>query len=106
VALPKFVLAVSLAGLAFMATYASAPAEFSAVELRDVLLLGLAWHTVLLGAALAFLRSKAQNAALALVVSASVASAYMVHTDLYLAGSRAVFWLIVSSIWAGIFEMP
>lgn len=103
-ALPKFVLAVSLAGLAFMATYASAPAEFSAVELRDVLLLGLAWHTVLLGAALAFLRSKAQNAALALVVSASVASAYMVHTDLYLAGSRAVFWLIVSSIWAGIFS--
>jgi len=104
-ALSKLVSAVSLAGLAFMATYSSAPAEFSAVELRDVLLLGAAVHALLLGAALAFLRSKAQNAVLALIVTASVGSSYLVHTDLYLVGSRAPFWGSVLAIWVGVFAV-
>jgi len=101
----KFVFAVSVAGLAFTDTYSSAPHEFSAVELRDLLLLGAAAHALLLGAALAFLRFRAQNAVLASIVALSAASANLIHTDLYLIGHRAVFWGSVMAIWAGLFAV-
>ncbi len=97
----KYVFGSSLAGLAFMATYSSAAVEFPAAELRDILMLGAAIHTVPFVAALVLLRSKVRNAVLALVVLGSLWTAYLVHTDLYLTGSRAVFWLCALAIGGG-----
>ncbi len=100
----KYVFGVSLAGLAFMATYSVAAVEFSAAELRDILLLGATVHTVPFVAALVLLRSKIRNAVLALIVLASVWTAYLVHTDLWLSGNRAVFWLCALAVWGGVFS--
>ncbi len=99
----KYVFGASLAALAFMATYAPAAVEFPAAELRDILALGAAVHTVPFVAALVLLRSKVRNAVLALIVLGSVWTAYLVHTDLWLTGSRAVFWLSALAVLGGIF---
>ncbi len=101
----KYVFGASLAGLAFMATYSAAPVEFHDAELRDILLLGAMVHTVPFVAALLLLRSRTCNAVLALVVLGSVGTAYLIHTDLYLTGSRAVFWLSALAIGGGIFAV-
>ena len=97
----KYVFGTSLAGLAFMATYSSSAVEFPAAELRDILALGAAVHSAPFIAALVVLRSKARNAALALIVLGSVGTAYLIHTDLYLTGSRAVFWLSALAVGGG-----
>ncbi len=101
----KYVFGTSLAGLAFMATYAPSAVEFPAAELRDILLLGAAVHTVPFVAALVLLRSKVRNAVLALIVLGSLWTAYLVHTDLYLTGSKAVFLLSALAIWGGVFAV-
>ncbi len=104
-AVSKYVFGTSLAGLAFMATYAPSAVEFPVAELRDILMVGAVVHTVPFVAGLVFLRSKARNAVLALVVLASMGTAYLFHTDLYLTGSRMLFWLSALAIWAGVFAV-
>ncbi len=101
----KYVFGTSLAGLAFMATYSGSAIEFPGAELRDILMLGAAVHTVPFVAALVLLRSRIRNFVLALVVLGSVWTAYLIHTELYLTGSRAVFWLSVLAVWGGVFSV-
>ena len=87
----KFVCAELLSVLAFAATYTSSASAFSESDLNSILLFGGATNTVLLLGTLFALRSKViANAVLSLVVLASIATAYIVHTDLYLTGNRAV----------------
>ncbi len=101
----KYVFGTSLAGLAFMAAYSPRAIEFPAAELRDIVLLGAVVHTVPFVAALVWLRSRIRNAVLALIVLGSVATAHFIHTDLYLTGSRVVFWLCALAVWGGVFAV-
>ncbi len=100
----KFVFATLVVAVAFDATYTSSTAAFSAFDLDAILVLGGAVNTVLLLGALLFLRRKnVANAALSLIVLAGVGTAYIVHTDLYLAGNRALLALLCVMSWAGLF---
>ena len=104
----KFVFAALLIALAFAATYTSSAAAFSELDFRQIVLLGGAVNAVLLLALLAplFLLSRFRliaNAALSLAVLASVATAYIVHTDLYLTGDRVVLILLCAAFGVGLF---
>ncbi len=101
----KFALAMSLTGIALNATYSVSVSEISPVDIRDIVLLGLAVNTLLLAAVLLLLRSKACNAALSLVVLVSVASGYLIHTDLYLTGNRALLALLSAVTLFGLFAV-
>ena len=80
----KFVFATLLVAVAFAATYTSSTAAFSESDLRDILVLGGMVNTFLLLLTLFFLRPRVlANATLSLIVMASVATAYIIHTDLY-----------------------
>ena len=100
----KFAFATLVVAVAFAATYTSSTAAFSEFDLDAILVLGGAVNTVLLLGALFFLRRKnVANAALSLIVLAGVGTAYIVHTDLYLAGNRALLALLCVMSWAGLF---
>ncbi len=99
----KFVLAIALVGIALNATYSASTSEISKVDLRDIVLLGLAVNTLLLAVTLVFLRSKFCNAVLSLIVLGSVGTAYLIHTDLYLTGNRAVLALLCGLTLFGVF---
>ena len=100
----KFAFATLVVAVAFAATYTSSTAAFSAFDLEVIPVLGGAVNTVLLLGALLLLRGKNMaNAALSLIVLAGVGTAYIVHTDLYLAGSRALLALLCVMSWAGLF---
>ncbi len=107
----KFILALSLVSLAFAATYTSSAATFSESDLHSILLFGGAVNAIaLLGALLpSLLPSRSvvmadmTNALLSLVVLASVATAYVIHTDLYLTGNRAVLIALCAMFGAGVF---
>ena len=100
----KFVLATLLVVVAFAATYTSSTAAFSEFDRDAILLLGGAVNTVLLLGALFLLRRKnVANFALSLIVLAGVGTAYIVHTDLYLAGNRASLALLCVMSCAGLF---
>ncbi len=76
----------------------------SLFDLDAIPALGGAVNTVLLLGALFLLRRKnVANAALSLIVLAGVGTAYIVHTDLYLAGNRALLALLCVMSWAGLF---
>ena len=101
----KFAFAMLLQALALMATYTSSAVAFSESDLRHILVLGGAVNTVLLlGALLLHRFNKAiANIVLALIVLAGVATAYLVHTDLYLVENRAVFIPLCAAAAVGLF---
>ena len=100
----KFAFATLLVAVAFAAVYTSSAAAFSEWDLRNILALGGTVNTVLLLGTLFFLRSRfIANAILSLIVLASVATAYIIHTDLYLTGNRAVLIAVCIGSGAGLF---
>ncbi len=100
----KFVFAVLLVAMAFATTYEASSDAFSDYDLGNILTLGVASSVVLLLGALFLLpRKNLVNAALSLIVLASAGTAYIVHTDLYLTGSRTVLILLCAMSWAGLF---
>ena len=100
----KFVFATLLVAVAFAATYTSSEAAFSELDLRDILVLGGTVNTVLLLDTLFFLRSRViANAVLSLIVLTGVATAYIIHTDLYLTGNGAVLIALCAGSGAGLF---
>ena len=101
----KFAFAMLLQALALMATYTSSAVAFSESDLRHILVLGGAVNTVLLlGALLLHRFNKAiANIVLALIVLAGVATAYLIHTDLYLVENRAVFIPLCVAAAVGLF---
>ena len=100
----KFVFAAALMALAFAATYTSSAEAFSELDFRQIVLLGAAVNAVLLiGPAFLPVPKALANAVLTLVTLASIATAYLIHTDLYLAGNKAVFILMCAGCGAGLF---
>ena len=100
----KLVFATLLVAAAFAATYTSSAAAFSESDLRSILVLGGTVNTVLLLGTLFFLRSRViANAVLSLIVLTSVATAYIIHTDLYLTGNGAVLIALCVGSGAGLF---
>ena len=89
----KLTFATLLILAALGVTYVGSDGNFPGIELRDVLVRGMAVSFVLLLGALAIsLRSRtASNAALALVTLAGLITAYVVHTELFYTGNR--FWM-------------
>ena len=85
----KFAFAMLLVGLAFALTYTEAADTFSTYDVKAILVLGTAVNVPLLVGSLFLLRrSKLKliaNAILSLVVLASGATAYIIHTDLFAA---------------------
>ena len=102
-ALFKFTFAMLLIALAFASTYAPSEAAFSAADLKNILALGgvATAAFLLLTLRIGFLaRSTAGvNAMLTLGTLASVGTAHVVHTELYLGGHWVV--LILLSVAAG-----
>ena len=78
-----------LVGLAFALTYTEAADTFSTYDVKAILVLGAAVNVPLLVGSLLLLRRSMlkliANAILSLVVLASGATAYIIHTDLYAA---------------------
>ena len=100
----KFIFATLLVAVAFAATYTSSAAAFSERNLRDILVLGGTVNTVLLLGTLFFLRSRViANAVLSLIVLASVSTAYLIHTYLYLPGNRGILIALCAGASAGLF---
>ena len=90
--------------VAFAATYTSSATAFSESDLRDILVLGGTVNTVLLLDTLFFLRSGViANIVLSLIVMASVATAHIIHTDLYLVENQAVLIALCAGSGAGLF---
>ena len=100
----KFTFAMLLIALAFASTYASSASAFSAADLKNILALGgvVTAAFLLLTLRIVFLaRSTAGvNAMLTLGTLASVGTAHLVHTELYLGGHWVV--LILLSVAAGV----
>jgi len=84
----KFLFAAFLLVLAFVVTYADSPGVFSDSDLRGILVFGSVITAVLLIAPLFFLPSRLVNVVLSLVVLAGIATAYIIHTDLYFPENR------------------
>ncbi len=101
----KFVLAIALVGIALNTTYSASVSDISPVDMKDIVLLGLAVNTLLLTVTLVFFRSKFCNAVLSLIVLGSAATGYIIHTDLYLTGNRAVLSLLSAVTLIGIFAV-
>ena len=105
-ALFKLTFAALLIALAFASTYTSSAAVFSDADLKNILGLGGAVTAafLLLTLRIAFLARSTReggwvNAMLTLGTLASVGTAHVVHTELYLGGNRVV--LILLSVAAG-----
>ncbi len=101
----KFAFAALVIALAFTATYILSAEAFSEHDLRTILLLGAAvTGALLLPAALLSLRFRViANAVLSLVTLAGVATANIVHTDLYLTGGVVVLVLVCAGAYAALF---
>ncbi len=86
----KFAFAMLLVGLAFTLTYTEAADTFSTYDVKAILALGAAVNVPLLVGVLLLLRrfKLMANAILSLVVLANVATAYIIHTDLYAGENR------------------
>ena len=86
----KFAFAMLLVGLAFALTYTQAANTFSSYDVKAILALGTAVNVPLLVGALFLLRRSKliANAILSLVILASGATAYIIHTDLYAPENR------------------
>ena len=99
----KFTFAILLIALAFASTYTASASAFSAADLKNILALGgvvTAAFLLLTLRVLFFARSTGWvNAILTLGTLASVGTAHVVHTELYLGGHWVV--LILLSVAAG-----
>ena len=99
----KFTFAILLIALAFASTYTASAPAFSAADLKNILVLGGAVTAafLLLTLRIVFLARSTGwvNAMLTLGTLASVGTAHVVHTELYLGGHWVV--LILLSIAAG-----
>ena len=99
----KFAFATLLIALAFASTYTASPTAFSAADLNNILALGgiATVAFLLLTLRIWFLArsTRVVNAMLTLGTLASVGTAHLVHTELYLGGNWVV--LILLSIAAG-----
>ena len=103
-ALFKLTFAALLIALAFASTYTSSASAFSDADLKDILALGGAVAVALLSGILFFARRRGlANAALALATLASVGTAHLVHTELYLGGNRVVLVLLSLAAGAALF---
>ena len=98
----KFVFAGASIAVAFAATYTSSADAFSDADFREILLYGGAVNAILLLAALCIPPRVVANAVLALIVLAGVATAYLIHTDLFL-GRNPVIILLVPAFYIGLF---
>ncbi len=98
----KFVFAGLLIAVAFAATYTSSTDAFSDADFREILLYGGAVNAILLLAALLIPSRILANAALALVALAGIATAYLIHTDLFLERSLVII-LLVPACYVGLF---
>ena len=86
----KFAFALLLVGLAFTLTYTESANTFSTDDVMAILVLAAAVNVPLL-VGLPFLLRRSEliaNATLSLVVLASIATAYIIHTDLYAPENR------------------
>ena len=101
----KFAFATLLIALAFASTYTASTAAFSAADLNNILALGGAVNAALLLGILFFLRRRRRltNAALASATLASVGTAHLVHTELYLGGNWVVLILLSIAASAALF---
>ena len=101
----KFTFAILLIALAFASTYTASTAAFSAADLNNILALGGAVNAALLLGILFFLRRRRRltNAALASATLASVGTAHLVHTELYLGGNWVVLILLSIAASAALF---
>ena len=81
----KFAFALLLVGLAFALTYTEAADTFTTYDVKAILVLGTVVNVPLLVGSLLLLRRSelVANAILSLVVLASIATAYIIHTDLF-----------------------
>ena len=99
----KFTFATLLIALAFASTYTASPTAFSAADLNNILALGggATAAFLLLTLCIWFLARSTGvvNAMLTLGTLASVGTAHLVHTELYLGGNWVV--LILLSVAAG-----
>ena len=99
----KFTFAILLIALAFASTYTASATAFSAADLKNILALGgvVTAAFLLLTLRIAFLARSTGwvNAMLTLGTLASVGTAHVVHTELYLGGHWVV--LILLSVAAG-----
>ncbi len=101
----KFIFATLLIALAFAATYTTSATAFSESDFWSILAWGGAVNGALLLGALSFSRvRRIANAALALVTLVGIATAYLIHTDLYLASNRAVLVLLCIATGVGLFS--
>ena len=89
----KFVFAGALIAAAFAATYTSSADAFSGADFREILLYGGAVNAILLLATLLIPPRVVANAVLALIVLAGVATAYIIHTDLFLGQNLVIIVL-------------
>ncbi len=101
----KFAFAILLVGLAFALTYTESANTFSTYDVTAILVLGAAVNVPLLVGSLFLLRSARlkliANAILSLVVLASGATAYIIHTDLYTAENHySLITICVAALFA------
>lgn len=101
----KFSFAILLVGLAFALTYTESADTFSTDDVKAILVLGAAANVPLLVGSLFLLRSTRlkliANAILSLVVLASGATAYIIHTDLYTAENHySLITICVAALFA------
>ena len=99
----KFAFAMLLVGLAFALTYTESPDAFSPYDVKAILVLGAAVNVPLLVGSLFLLRRSKliANAIVLLVVLASGATAYIIHTDLYAGENRInLITLCVAALFA------
>ncbi len=99
----KLTFAALLVALAFSITYTSSATAFSDYDLRQIILFGAAVNAALLLGALLLPRPRVDAAVLSLIVLAGVGTAHVVHTDIYLGGSRVVLVLLCVALYFGLF---
>lgn len=95
----KFTFAAAVVALAYAVTYTSSAETFSDYDVRTIAAFGGTVTAVLLAGTLLLLRRfrTAANALLALITLAGVATAHLVHTDLWSAGPAVVILLCAAS---------
>ncbi len=101
--LAKLTFAALLVALAFSITYTSSATAFSDYDLRQIILFGAAVNAALLLGALLLPRPRVVDAVLSLIVLAGVGTAHVVHTDIYLGGSRVILVLLCVALYFGLF---
>lgn len=93
----KAAVVFALLSLSLSATYASAPATFSNSDINNILALGGAMNgAILLTVLICVRRAWLVNALLSITSMLGLASAYAIHTDLYLA-QPSLMWTLLAA---------